>query len=701
MTLRIERIKVNRGGPLENDFDFEPGDLNLIYGQNETGKTYVVESLIRFLFRTGKKAPVAQGLRDWDIAGSAMVSGLEEDPVSFSKTDKKLEDYWEDETDLPHDLSRLLVVRAGETPLAEGVDGVGRDLLKAYLSGEGLLDGLADRVESVITGAEVQDGRIVGAKMGKLKTRTQLEDRVDGLETLLKEVEEGYASGKAYSLRKKTETIGAQVNTLGKARRYHAGRLAAQIQGLSNEKRQLPTESELAKATSDIENHGSTKAKIGSKSETLNDLESTSADFQWVDEALGVYKDVTSGAAGSGPNQAFMLLALLALIASVAFGLLGLRIPAVVAAGLSLIFGAITYRDMRAALSNSGDNTELEKLKTEYLTRFGADLTDRAALQAKREELHKNQILAGPLRKELDTLKDELPILEGRIADNLKAWTNIDVPVQEWRDTIRDLKRKSGDLQEQIDSTRQGLTSVGVPDDDYLDANPGEEWAPQRHAALTEDLRIAAEALKQEENKLELLKARVSQETSLESSDWEELITALRDLREGAGMEYRELTAEILAKIQVHTIIHEFREEEDSMIAEGLRRDELTGPLHAFTGRYRSIRLDDDKSLILVSDQDEDYQLASMSTGAREQAFLALRIGFASIAMKGETGFLILDDAFQHSDWNRRKNLVAQTKSLVESGWQVFYFTMDDHIEGLFQEVGVTMGDGFRSDRLG
>jgi len=95
------------------------------------------------------------------------------------------------------------------------------------------------------------------------------------------------------------------------------------------------------------------------------------------------------------------------------------------------------------------------------------------------------------------------------------------------------------------------------------------------------------------------------------------------------------------------------------------------------------------------------YPLASLSTGAREQAFLALRMGFASIAMEGETGFLILDDAFQPSDWNRRKNLVAQTKSFVESGWQVFYFTMDDHMEELFKDEGATLGDGFRSHRLG
>ena len=198
-----------------------------------------------------------------------------------------------------------------------------------------------------------------------------------------------------------------------------------------------------------------------------------------------------------------------------------------------------------------------------------------------------------------------------------------------------------------------------------------------------------------------MLKARVVQATGLANSDWEDLITDLRDKREEAAQEYQKHTAEILAKIQVHTVINHFRQDENSRIAQGLERDELTEPLQALTGRYRSIRLDDEKGLVLTSDSDEDYPLASMSTGAREQIFLALRMGFASIAMEGQTGFLILDDAFQHSDWERRSKLVSRTRSFVESGWQVFYFTMDDHIKDLFEGEGANMGDGFRSHSLG
>ena len=89
MTIRIDRIKINRGGPLSNDFEFESGDLNLIYGGNESGKTYVVESIIQFLFQSSSKSSTSWNIRKWDGGGRIIVSGLESDPVSFTRTNKK------------------------------------------------------------------------------------------------------------------------------------------------------------------------------------------------------------------------------------------------------------------------------------------------------------------------------------------------------------------------------------------------------------------------------------------------------------------------------------------------------------------------------------------------------------------------------------------------------------------------------------
>jgi uncharacterized protein YhaN len=696
MALRIDRIRLNRGGPLESDFEVEPGHLNLIYGRNETGKTYIVECLIRMLFRTGTRAPVNWDLRAWGIAGRAIVSGLESEPVSFTKSSNKLEDYWEHGTGLPRDLSRLLVVRAGETQLAEAGDGVGRDMLKACLSGEGLLDKIASRISVTLQDAKVQNHMVTGARRGELKAKKECEARLRNLQSLLENVEEGYASGDAYLLRQQKNGLETQIGLLEKARRYYAAQLAEKIQELNGRKRALPTEGDLARLEAAVSACQSNKIEIETKSEELEELASTSEDFRWAREALGVYKEASSGAAGGSPKQVLILPALLFLVGTVTFGVLGIRIPSVTSAVLAGLFFAITYLDMKKALSSAPEKAELEKLKSEYRSRFGSDLTDRATFQAKLDELNKNEILATPLRKEVDKLAGETRTLVSRIAATLETWVGVEVAEKEWRDTIQTIKGKIGELEDEIESIGSQLASVGVPDDEYLDEDPGVEWVSGKHEASEEQLRRVDQALREEEDGLEKLKARVSQETGSESSDWEELITSLRNKREVAAQEYRQLAAEILAKIQVNKVIQEFRQEEDIRIADGLNRKELSETLYALTGHYTSIRLEEHRGLVLVTDEDEDFPLSSVSTGAREQTFLALRMGFASIAMQGETAFIVLDDAFQHSDWKRRESLVTQTLRLVQTGWQVFYFTMDDHIRDLFMGVREKIGDGFR-----
>ena len=91
-----------------------------------------------------------------------------------------------------------------------------------------------------------------------------------------------------------------------------------------------------------------------------------------------------------------------------------------------------------------------------------------------------------------------------------------------------------------------------------------------------------------------------------------------------------------------------------------------------------SLNLIDDQ--VYARDPYQEYPLGDLSTGAREQVQLALRLGIAARVSGGNPLFLILDDAFQHSDWNRRESLIQGTIDLVQSGWQVLYLSMDDHI---------------------
>ena len=702
MAIRISRIKIKRAGPLDSDFELQPGDVNLVYGHNETGKTYIVETMINLLFKTGKRGPAKWNLRKWDLGGRIIVSGLEDDPVPFTKTGKKLEQYWEEGPGLPKDLSRLLVVKAGETVLAEEEeDGVGRGILKNYLSGEGLLDKIAARVSKSLQDTTVQESLIDGPQMGEVKKRKECEERLRNLNALLEDVEQEYGSGEVYYLRQKKETIEAELKKLEKAKRHHAARLYDQIGTLRSDKDDFPAEEELAKLEADIGIFDLKKTEAETKSKTLKELEGTSEDYRWTEKALGYYSEIISKHTVFGPKPILILIALLFFVGVLVTGFLGLNIPLVICGIGALAFFILYYVGTRNVLARSGESTELDSLKADFSSRFGSELTNRAVLEVQLEKLKENHIRATLLREEVDKFTIEINSSKISITETLKAFTGVERPPQQWRDSIRTLRGRIKELEDEINSQDKKLVSLGVKEEEYLDKYPGAEWDAGRYDTLKQELADIDDVLDEEVGRLEQLKVRIIQETGSKSTDWEDLITALRDKREQTAKEYRDITADILAKVQVNTAIEEFREQEDARIADGLKRDELTKPLQALTaGRYNRIRQDEESGLVCVTDEDEEYSLADTSTGAQEQILLALRIGFASIVMEGQTAFLILDDAFQHSDWDRRKNLIAETLRLVKTGWQVFYFAMDDHIRDLFLEAGGELGDRFRSLEL-
>jgi len=639
MAIRIDRIKVNRGGPLDSDFELEPGDLNLIYGHNETGKTYIVESAISLLFRTDRRGPVNWNLREWDLGGKIVVSGLDDNPVFFTKTSNRLEDYWRGiNKGLPQDFSRLLVVRAGETTLSGETNGVDRSILKDYLSGEGMLDTIRGRISQTIRRASVEHKSIQGDKRGEIKNHLEARNKLEQLDNLIEDVNRGYATGAIHSLRKHKDQIEAELLELKKAKRHYAAILHRDLQTIRSRSSVLPGEEKCAEIETQIGVYNEKKANRDSLEGDLKQLKAVSNDYLWIEQALHE--------------------------------------------------------------SVAGDSGELEKLKSEFQNRFGKTLTDKAAIQNQLEALKKDHFRAEQLHENLVKLNQDMISVEGTIFGALQEYTNQRFTPDNWQKEVANLRGRRVSIENQIRDLENKIASLDVPLDQYLDDDPGITWDSNRCSFLEKEMEDIQDKIDVEIRELDSLKSRVAQETNGNSTEnWEDLLTALHEKKESAVREYREITAEVLGKIQVHTALQEFREQETERIKNGLTQQPLTEPLLSITGRYNRIDLDDD-DLILSDQNDNSFSLANMSTGVREQVFLALRLGFASIGMKGETAFLILDDAFQHSDWLRRNNLIDQTLSLVKTGWQVFYFTMDDHIRDLFLKAGEKMGDGFTSLEL-
>ena len=697
MAIRIDRIKVNRGGPLESDFELEPGDLNLIYGHNETGKTYIVESAINLLFRTGRRTPVNWNLREWDPAGRIVISGLEDDPISFTRTSSRLEDYWkETNRGLPQDFTRLLVVRAGETYLSEETNGVGRRILKDYLSGEGMLDTIMKRISPTIQRASIEHKSIQGDKRGEVKNHLEARRELEQLDKLIEDVNRGYATGAIHSLQKDKDQIEAELLKLRKSKRHYAAILHRELQTISSRATELPGEERCAEIDTQIGVYNEKKANRDSLEDDLEQLKATSIDYLWVKQALQNYKEIMSKQQVARPSPIFLIFAAISFTVAVISGFMDLKWGLGVGALAALVFSWLHLSNKsKAQTSVAGDSEELEKMKSEFHNRFGKTPTDKAITQNQLEALKKDHFRAEQLHEDLTRLNQEMISVEGKITRALQEYTHKKITQQNWQKEVARLRGKRVSLENQIRDIENKLASLDVPTDQHMNNDPGITWDSDRFSFLEKKIDDIQGKLNVEIRELDSLKSRVAQETNGNSTEsWEDLLTALHEKRKNAAREYRKITAEVLGKIQIYTALQEFHEQETQRIKNGLAQQPLTEPLLTITGRYNRIDLDND-DLILSDRNYNSFPLTNMSTGAREQVFLALRLGFASIGMKGETAFLILDDAFQHSDWLRRNNLIKQTFSLVKTGWQVFYFTMDDHIRDQFQKEGEKIGNGF------
>lgn len=93
-------------------------------------------------------------------------------------------------------------------------------------------------------------------------------------------------------------------------------------------------------------------------------------------------------------------------------------------------------------------------------------------------------------------------------------------------------------------------------------------------------------------------------------------------------------------------------------------------------GRYVSVVLDGEGGLAVERDDGTRFGTDSLSRGAKDQLALAVRVALVR-RLLGEPGFLALDDAFLTSDAGRREALAAAFTDLAQEGWQILYFTFD------------------------
>ena len=100
--------------------------------------------------------------------------------------------------------------------------------------------------------------------------------------------------------------------------------------------------------------------------------------------------------------------------------------------------------------------------------------------------------------------------------------------------------------------------------------------------------------------------------------------------------------------------------------------------------RYREVSYEPERSQIFVHRPDGSrLEAGSLSGGAFDQLYLAVRLSIGERFLKGDNGFFILDDPFIKSDADRLGRQLDSLIRLAEKGWQVLYFSAKNEVRDI------------------
>ncbi|RME69522.1 MAG: hypothetical protein D6778_00365 [Nitrospirae bacterium] len=342
--------------------------------------------------------------------------------------------------------------------------------------------------------------------------------------------------------------------------------------------------------------------------------------------------------------------------------------------------------------------SSLQVKPTEYFSEdpgieFDEDTFQR--LQQEVEGLRDRAIRHEQLREQWQALKETIEEDRRELSEIFTKFTGRKVEEEQWETTLRTLADRVREVEGLIGRLEGKLKGLEVPPEEYITEEPEARYNSQ----LLNDLRAEEgriqELISEKERALEGLRSAVVQITGADySSEWNTLIDALYDKRQEVLKDLRELNARIVAGVLITQHLQAMQEEEDRQIEGLLNSREFLDHLWSITKRYRGIQIKDEG--FEIKDDFGVFPFSALSTGAQEQVLLALRLGMATRLSGHDRMFMILDDAFQHVDWQKRPALVQALVEMAKDGWQVIYLTMDDHIRDLFHKQARTLGDRYK-----
>jgi chromosome segregation ATPase len=650
--MNIKQAWIQRYGRLQEDLSFD-GNIHLIQGPNESGKTLLVEALLKFLIGDGA---VSDARVDEKPEGFVVVSdGGDEHKLEPAET---LVDYYEEEYNYeitPSELRNIFVIQDADL----------------RIDGE---DQFYERVTDRITGIRTQDIRRVKQE---LREEGRLTEKRLNISSAGEYNDAGTQIGDARDLKSDIEDYIDEKKD--DVEELESQRLEAKLrkQDLEEEK----TELEKAREKQEYENLVESKETI---EENLTELEGLPDESVFTDlkqrldrfgegdrEELTDQKDLYStftkwAIAGAVVTTALVLLTSAPLAA--------LLVP-----GLGFVLaGYCAFQVRRASSSLATLDTDRESLINEA-QRIGISVDDLGALRPEMEQMAKTrQKLTSEIDEEKGVLKNDLEI----------DANDPEVGVEQAGEALAAME----------DEVDMGVDrEFSQTELDSVEGDIGE--VEDRIGELDDALREHQEALQEFSERAYKLDFRAFTGEPLELQVTN--VGALEDLVNRLEGFITQIDVDAELSKTAYRVFDRMKEAEEEKVTELFGDDSRATELFCqiTDDRYERIRYDHEENQLVV-ERSTEQQLSpeDLSKGTRDQLYLCIRLALAQKLPDLEGGFFIMDDAFLAADPDRLERQASLIDNLADQGWQVIYLTAkQDAVETLRPHAD---GDVIELDQL-
>ncbi len=622
--MKINKLKLDKYGPL-SDVNYSLGEgMNLFFGENESGKTLVVESIINMLLGNANnefdyidRVKNFNGTLVINKNGKEMVFPGEKFSKLFSNAS-------------PEDIRNAFIIRDFDLRIPKR----SKDFEKSDY-----LRNITDR----ITGAETQ--KIDGIKeelmdIGFLTSTGQLSDRKP--------------SGKIRTNREKAKKIKEEINDQLKEWKKEGGiQNFSEIQSLRKRREKVKEEITLLEKAKKVDK----LRKGNSHLKTILNSEKELGNIN--DSTLGEYKELSDDIEKHKKHHGDYNVKLHKKIFVGSVGLLALSIlasvfnPSVIFPILSLVFSVTSiypghklwkYEKNKNKLNSFFSRAQEMEIEGDTLSKIENGLSQEIdSIKKEREELKGKKLQSiGALKNLFEENKEKIDFWKEKLEEYENSIENVDIEFDEKK--LNKLKQEREDLIEEIDDINDKISKYKAKLSDF-------------NKAISE---IPFNRIL--DNEIEVISS--IHDLDYATEELEKFIEGIDKRASGC-----KTTIEIFEEIEneeEEQINHLF--EDDGEVVQFFKK--------VTDGNYKNVRYDEEKNSIIVTKSNrEEITPKELSQGTNDLLYMSIRLKLANELLNDEPGFLILDDAFIYSDSNRIERELDILSNLADDGWQIIYFS--------------------------